>query len=150
MSIPRRTGVIPAENVWMSGHHGVLSNRCLSKRNKFNRDPQDWIDLAAAEARCGGGMLNVVVQGLAANGSLWWWCAATHDAGSIPVNQPSQSAITCLTFGHGRGHYGLLARPARPEATHQHSPLGVPCQKPTGESRAVSLIHSPPSTNQCT
>jgi hypothetical protein len=54
MSITRRTGVIPAENVWMSGRHGVLSNRCLSKRNKFNRDPQDWIDLAAAEARCGG------------------------------------------------------------------------------------------------
>ncbi len=43
-----------AEDVWMSGHHGVLSDHCSSKRNKFNRDPQDWVDLAAAEARCGG------------------------------------------------------------------------------------------------
>jgi hypothetical protein len=91
-----------------------------------------------------------------------WWCngggassciAFTIEqlhltsAGSISVNQPSQSATICLTFGQCRGHSGPLARPARPEATRQHSPLGAPCQKPTGESHANSFI--PPTTNPC-
>jgi hypothetical protein len=72
-------------------------------------------------------------------------------AGSMQANPPLQSATTCPTFGRVRSQPGRHVRPARPEATHQHTPLGVPCQKPTGESRAVSLIHSPPpSTNQCT